>query len=188
MIKIAITGSIASGKTTASEILSYKRGPLFSADNEIKKLYKDKNFKNYLIKKFLIRKNSNLKYSLILKIFEDKKNLIKLEKIIHPQVRKRMKMFSIKNKNKNKIFYEIPLLFENKLTKYFDVIIFIKTTKTTRLKRFKSRGGDKNLFNILDKRQISDKKKSKLSDHIIINEKNFYVLKKNLLDIISLYE
>mgnify|MGYP003695020357 CR=1 FL=1 len=188
MIKIAITGSIASGKTTASEILSYKRGPLFSADNEIKKLYKDKNFKNYLIKKFLIRKNSNLKYSLILKIFEDKKNLIKLEKIIHPQVRKRMKMFSIKNKNKNKIFYEIPLLFENKLTKYFDVIIFIKTSKTTRLKRFKSRGGDKNLFNILDKRQLSDKKKSKLSDHIIINEKNFYVLKKNLLDIISLYE
>ena len=123
-----------------------------------------------------------------MKIFEDKKNLIKLEKIIHPQVRKRMKMFSIKNKNKNKIFYEIPLLFENKLTKYFDVIIFIKTSKTTRLKRFKSRGGDKNLFNILDKRQLSDKKKSKLSDHIIINEKNFYVLKKNLLDIISLYE
>ena len=37
MIKIGITGSIASGKTTASEILSYKRGPLFSADKEIKK-------------------------------------------------------------------------------------------------------------------------------------------------------
>ena len=32
MIKIGITGSIASGKTTASQILSYKRGPLFSAD------------------------------------------------------------------------------------------------------------------------------------------------------------
>ena len=32
MIKIAITGSIASGKTTASKILSRGRGPLFSAD------------------------------------------------------------------------------------------------------------------------------------------------------------
>ncbi len=42
MIKIGITGSIASGKTTASKILSYKQGPLFSADEAVKKLYKKK--------------------------------------------------------------------------------------------------------------------------------------------------
>ena len=41
MKKIGITGSIASGKTTASQILSAKRGPLFSADNVVKKLYKN---------------------------------------------------------------------------------------------------------------------------------------------------
>ena len=46
MIKIGITGSLASGKTTASQILSHKRGPLFSADKTVKSLYKDKNFKN----------------------------------------------------------------------------------------------------------------------------------------------
>ena len=56
MIKIGITGSLASGKTTASQILSYKRGPLFSADKVVKKLYKDKHFKNLLSKKF---KNKN---------------------------------------------------------------------------------------------------------------------------------
>ena len=37
MIKIGITGSIASGKTTASKILSEKRGPLFSADKVIER-------------------------------------------------------------------------------------------------------------------------------------------------------
>ena len=42
MIKIGITGSIASGKTTASKILSYKRGPLFSADKELKNFIKIK--------------------------------------------------------------------------------------------------------------------------------------------------
>ena len=42
MIKIGITGSIASGKTTASKILSFKRGPLFSADKVVKKLYQNK--------------------------------------------------------------------------------------------------------------------------------------------------
>ena len=29
MIKIGITGSLASGKTTASKILSFRRGPSF---------------------------------------------------------------------------------------------------------------------------------------------------------------
>ena len=41
MKKIGITGSIASGKTTASKILLKKKNSLFSADNEVKKLYKN---------------------------------------------------------------------------------------------------------------------------------------------------
>ena len=53
MIKIGITGSLASGKTTASRILSAKRGPLFSADDAVKELYQSRNFK-ILIRKKLI--------------------------------------------------------------------------------------------------------------------------------------
>ena len=55
MIKIGITGSLASGKTTASRILSAKRGPLFSADHAVKELYQSRNFKD------LIKKNLELK-------------------------------------------------------------------------------------------------------------------------------
>ena len=40
MIKIGITGSLSSGKTTASRILSYKRGPLFNADKVVKDIPK----------------------------------------------------------------------------------------------------------------------------------------------------
>ena len=47
MIKIGITGSLASGKTTASKILSHRRGPLFSADKVVKKLYKSKDTYTY---------------------------------------------------------------------------------------------------------------------------------------------
>ena len=50
MKKIGITGSLASGKTTASKILSSKKGPLFSADKVVKKLYQNKNFKKLLVK------------------------------------------------------------------------------------------------------------------------------------------
>ena len=45
MIRIGLTGSIASGKTTASKIISKNRGPLFSADYVVKKLYSQKNSK-----------------------------------------------------------------------------------------------------------------------------------------------
>lgn len=188
MMKIGITGSIASGKTTASKILSYKRGPLFSADKEINKFYKDNNFKRLLVKKFNIKKKLNLKNSLKKKILENKKNIEKLEKIIHPLVRNKMKKFSKLHHKKDKIFYEIPLLVENKLMKYFDVILFIKAKKKIRLRRFMFKGGSKKLFNTLNKKQFTDKKKSRYSDHIIKNEKNINILKKKLLGIIKLYE
>ena len=45
MKKIGITGSLASGKTSASRILSKGRGPLFSADTVVKNLCL-KNIKN----------------------------------------------------------------------------------------------------------------------------------------------
>ena len=129
MIKIGITGSIASGKTTASKILSYKRGPLFSADKVVKNLYKNNNFKRVLVKEFNIENNSIFKKLLKIKILENKRNIKKLEKIIHPLVRIEMKKFSSRNKKKKELFYEIPLLIESKLMKYFDIIIFIKAKK-----------------------------------------------------------
>ena len=83
MIKIGITGSLASGKTTASKILSYKRGPLFSADKAVKELYQNKNFKSIIQKKFGIKDNKNIKKSLKELILKNKRNLKILEKIIH---------------------------------------------------------------------------------------------------------
>ena len=188
MIKIGITGSLASGKTTASQILSYRRGPLFSADKIVKKLYKDENFKRLLSKKFNIKNDNFIKKNLKKIIFANKKNILKLEKIIHPQVRINMKKFTNKNKNKKLLFYEIPLLIESKLMKCFNIIIFVKAKRNLRLKRFKSNNGDEKLFNMLDKKQLNDKKKVKFCDHLVVNEKNLKILKKKLLNIIGKYD
>ena len=46
MKKIGITGSLASGKTTASKIISAKKGPLFNADYVVKKYMQRKVFNN----------------------------------------------------------------------------------------------------------------------------------------------
>ena len=187
MIKIGITGSISSGKTTASKILSKKRGPLFSADKEVKRLYQNKNIQQKIIKIFNIKNKSNFKNLLKEKVLKKEIDIKKIEKIIHPLVRKEMSKFSRKNKNKKILFYEIPLLIESKLMKFFDVIIFIKAKKKIRLKRIKSKGGNERLFVIMNRKQLSDLKKIKFCDHVVVNEKNLSILKRNLLDIIKLY-
>ena len=188
MIKIGITGSLASGKTTASKILSSRRGPLFSADKAVKDLYKNKHFKSLVSKKFKVKNNSKLKKSLKNLILKNKNNIRKLEKIIHPMVRKKMKNFTARNRNKKLLFYEIPLLIESKLMKHFNVIVFIKAKKQLRLRRFQSKSGDKKLFNLLNNKQINDVKKVKFCNHVVVNEKNLNILKKNLLVIINKYE
>ena len=99
-----------------------------------------------------------------------------------------MKHFTLQNKNKKLLFYEIPLLIESKLMSHFNVIIFIKAKKQLRLKRFQSRCGNKQFFNLLNDKQMSDIKKTKFCDYVVVNEKNLNILKKDLLVIIDKYE
>ena len=99
-----------------------------------------------------------------------------------------MKEFTSKNKNKKILFYEIPLLIESKLMKFFNIIIFIKSKKALRLKRFRSKNGEKKLFTLLNKKQMNEKKKIRFCDYVVVNEKNLKILKKNLLSIIYKYE
>ena len=188
MIKIALTGSLASGKTTASKIISSRRGPLFNADDVVKRLYKSKNFKKLISKKLNFRLNKNFKLSVKHRILENKFNLKKIEKIIHPLVRKKMKIFINKNKNKKFLFFEIPLLIESKLKKYFNCIIFIRSKERLRLKRYLSKGGNKKLFTTLNKHQLKDTIKMKFCDHIVVNNQSLSILKKRLFNIIKLYE
>ena len=188
MIKIGITGSLASGKTTASKILSFKRGPLFSADKVVKELYQNKKFQLLVRRRFKIKNKHQIKKSLKKLILQNKENIRKLEKIIHPSVRKKMRSFTLQNKNKKLLFYEIPLLVESKLMKYFNAIIFVKAKKQIRLKRFQSKSGDKKLFNLLNNKQMSDQNKIKYCDYVVVNEKKLGILKKHLAAIIKKYE
>ena len=184
---IGITGSLASGKTTASKILSKGNGPLFSADDEVKKLYKKKKFKKIILEGFNFKSSRNVKKMIKEKIQENDLSIQKIEKIIHPLVRKEMHRFIKKNSKRKFVFLEIPLLIESKLMNFFDIIFYIKARRGIRLKRFISRGGKKNFFKILDKKQSSDAEKIKYSNHVIVNEKNLRILKKKLLDIFKRY-
>ena len=180
MIKIGITGSLASGKSTVARLISRNKYPIFSADDIVKNLYKKRIFISKVKKQFNFKNTRDLKNKIKYLIKKDKKILKKLELIIHPLVRKEMRVFMKKKKNIKITIFEIPLLIESKLTRYFDLIVFIGAKKNIRLRRYIAKGGNKKIFTILEKRQEKPSKKIKISDHVIYNNKSIKNLKKNV--------
>ena len=185
MIKIGITGSLASGKSTVTKLMSKKKYPIFDADKVVANFYKRKNFLIKIKKKFHLKNIKNIKKKIKDLIREDKRILKQLELIIHPLVRKEMRIFMRKKKNAKIGIFEIPLLIESKLMKYFDAIIFVSAQKNIRLRRY---NGSREIFTTLDKRQIIPSKKIKISDYVIYNNSNLVKLKNDVKNLINNYE
>ena len=139
MIKIGITGSLASGKSTVAKMISSRKYPLYNADTAVKKIYKTNVFKTKVFKKFKLKNKKNIKNKIKKIISSDKKYLNDLEKIIHPLVRKQIIKFTKKNRGKKFLIFEIPLLIESKQMQSYDKIIFVNSRKDLRLKRYLKR-------------------------------------------------
>jgi len=172
MIRIGILGDIGSGKSYVAKSFGY---PVFNADNEVGKLYKnDRKIFNKLkkalpkyINSFPINKNeiSNA-------ILSNKSSLEKIVKIVHLEIRKKLDIFLNKNKNKNKkiVILDIPLLLENKINAKNDILVFVKSKKTDILKRLKRRVGfNPKLLNKFKNIQLPLDYKKKKSQFVIKN-------------------
>ena len=72
--------------------------------------------------------------------------------------------------------------------KFFNIIIFVKSSKEIRLKRYLKKGGNKSLFTTLDGHQLKSDKKVKYCDDIIVNNKSLLILKNKIQNIMSKYE
>ena len=173
MIKIAILGQIGSGKSFVSKQFGY---PVFNADKEVAKIYKNNKLCYLKIKK-LIPKFINSyplnKNDLSNAILNDFNNLKKISKIIHPLVRIKLNKFLKKNKKSKMVVLDIPLYVENKLKKINDIFVFVDAKKNEINKRLiKRKNFNKKLINYFNKLQNSAKKKKKISNYFIQNNFN----------------
>ena len=139
MIRIGILGDIGSGKSYISKSFGY---PVFNADEEVSKLYKcdQKTLKD--LKKVLPKYFHSLpidKKKVLEAIFANKNNLKKIIKVVHKQIRIKLKLFLIKNKKQKVVILDIPLLLENKLNNKKDVLIFVSSKKKNIISRLKKR-------------------------------------------------
>ena len=170
MIRIAVVGDIGSGKSHIAKLFGY---PVFNADLEVAEIYKTnencfKRLKKDLPKYFSVFPAN--KIQIINAIEDSEKNLKKITKIIHPEIRKKLSIFLRKNKKRKVVILDIPLLLENKLNHKDDSIVFIQSKKSDIIKKLKRRDNfNLNLYNQFKKIQLPLSYKKKKSKYIIKN-------------------
>ncbi len=186
MIRIGILGEIGSGKSYVANNFGY---PVFNADREVNKLYKknkkifqklNKKLPKYILS-FPIDKSEITKA-----ILSNKRNLKIIINIVHKEIRKKMKLFLKKNRNKKIVILDIPLLLENKIANKKDILIYIDSKKTEIEKRLRIRSNfNRKLINKFRKIQFSSNYKKRKSDFIIINDFKNKPVKKSIKNILE---
>ena len=180
MIKYAIAGNIASGKSTVEEILK-KNGEIVIDTDKIAHSLLENNkeviraFKEYDI--FCDGVISRQKLGNI--VFADKKLRIQLENILHPLIKNKINEYFEQYQDKERIFAAVPLLFEAKMEHLFDKIIFIYCDDKIRLQRLLKRENyTKDYAKKRMKSQQSQDDKVKYSDIVIYNNSTLEELEK----------
>lgn len=176
---VVITGGIGSGKTTFSNHLKKLGYLVHESDVVVSEIYTKpkKKFLSFIKEKIsqdAVKNNKINKAEIANVIFNNKVIKKLLEKNIHKKVQFSREAFIKKNikKKKKLIFVDIPLLFENKLEKRFDLVICIISSKKNRTKRvLKNKKFTKENLNKIFKTQTTDKERKKRSQMIINNNK-----------------
>ena len=170
MIRIAIIGDIGAGKSYVAKQFGF---PVFNADREVAKIYKKNKICFRKLKKILpnfIKTFPTDKKEITSAILSNSKNLKKIIKIVHPEVRSKMRTFIKKHRQKKFLVLDIPLILENKINIKKDIIIFVDAKKKEIDKKLKKRHNiNLKVVKKFRKIQLSLELKRKKSNFIIKN-------------------
>ena len=182
MLKVAITGNIASGKSVVQEILATSGFAVFDADIAAHELLDDNSAVLETFADFDILENGKISREKLGKIVFNNKNLLeKLNAIIHPLVRAEIEAFFAENSDKNIVFAAVPLLYECGMENMFDRVVLIQTSDSVRLERLIKRSGYSREYALkrLESQMPQDKKAAK-ADFIINNDGDFGALTRQV--------
>lgn len=192
MLKIAITGNIASGKSQVENILidlNYKVADTDKINHDILKndIETINKIKNAFFSDDITDKNNDISREKLGKIvFSDNSKKTLLEKILHKRINEKVNEFFEENKKEKILFVSIPLLFETNQQENFDKIIFISADEKLRLQRLIKRNNYS--FDYAIKRiksQESEEQKIKKSDFIVYNNSDLRNLNNQISDILK---
>ena len=175
MIIIGITGSIGMGKSTIASMLKFFGIPIHDSDLVVKELIETNSLVLKKIKKnwpdvidITDSKEVINKGKLSEIIFNDIKCKKTLEKIIHPLVNKKRKMFLKKYESKNIVGMDVPLLYETGLNKICNYIFLALTSEANQARRvLKRKNMTKEKFESIKENQWSDEMKKEQKPYVI---------------------
>ena len=143
MIIVGITGSIGCGKTYLSKIIKKFGFAVYNPDEWVRDMYKKKIFLSLVKDKFpqcFNEYNVFNKRKLRKIVFDDNKQLKKLESIFHPYIRKKFKKIIKKHaETADIIFFDVALLFEMNLDIYCDYVVVADASDQTQMRRVMER-------------------------------------------------
>ncbi|MEN0017368.1 dephospho-CoA kinase [Staphylococcus aureus] len=184
---IGLTGGIASGKSTVSELLSVFGFKVVDADKAAREAVKKGSKGLAQVREVFgdeaIDENGemNRRYMGDL-VFNHPEKRLELNAIIHPIVRDIMEEEKQEFlKQGYNVIMDIPLLFENELENTVDEVWVVYTSESIQMDRLMQR----NNLSLEDAKarvysQISIDKKSRMADHVIDNLGDKLELKQNL--------
>ena len=191
-IKVAVTGSIGSGKSAFCDFLNQNGIPVINVDEESKKLLEtDKEIKEKIIKTFgkesFIGDKVNKSF-LAEKVFANPQNVQKINSIVHPKVIKKVNILAEEIlKNNDIVAAEAALIFEANMENLFDYVVLVTASEEIRIER-KTQSDDfsKEQFLKRNENQIPDSEKIKQSDFVFENNDGIDELKNKALLLINI--
>lgn len=190
--KVAITGSIGSGKSTFCNFIAEAGFLVIKADDISKRILKDdKDVKEKVVKEFgkdSFKNNEINKKFLAEKIFSDPVNVAKINSLLHPKVKDKVEQLIEKELKENDlVFTEAALIYEAEMEDMFDYVVLITADKDVREKRTISDGRlSKEEFRKRNENQVRDEEKKKRADFVFENDSSIEELKQKANFLITL--
>jgi len=189
MIRVALTGSIGTGKSTVAKMFATAGVPVFDADAIVRQLQGPG---GGLVSKIgelfpgTVRCGTLDRDCLAHIVLADRQKLAALEQLVHPAVREAREAFASAHADAPALVFEIPLLFETGGEKEFDKVIVTSAPPDVQRARVLQRMGmsPAKLESVLA-RQIPDDEKRSRADFVIDTGADLSTTERQVRDILA---
>jgi dephospho-CoA kinase len=172
-VTIAVTGPLASGKSTFVEMLGDFGAETVSADEIVHHLLaEDEETVESVVQRFgeAVRGEGGIdRKALGGEVFGDPEALQDLEEILHPRVREEVDKRAAAS-GANLFAAEIPLLFEGEGADKYDMTVTVTAPKERRWTWAEERGMEDEQLQAIEDRQLSGEEKALRADVVVEND------------------
>lgn len=185
-MRVGLTGGIGAGKSTVSAFFAQLGAKIISSDKIAQQLLDRSDIQEQLIKIFgeaVVKSEITDRKYLSEQVFLDPTLRLKLEALIHPEVRKEVESAFSQVADDEIAINEVPLLFEVDLVDKYDFVISVLAEKEERLNRAQARGLSRADAVARMSVQVEDKERISKSDFIIKNDSDLDALSRQVKEV-----